>query len=331
VSSTDCPGLYKVTLTNTECDADIGTLHGNSSTTGVMIVPVTIQFERLPDATPGEVNGVALLGSAMALSTSERTAVANEVETQLIDETDSEKVLKAITDKIAAVNPSLSGLTLAAIASQVRTELATELARIDAAISSRLAAAGYTSPDNSGIAAAAAAAAHASGILDEGVTATLNPQALRDAMTLAPSPGTPAAGSIDALIAGVEIGGGGSGTVVVAPVSVTVQREPVSPRDLFAYTDGPRTHQLTIVDSQQAPIDLSGKTLTFTIDSQAGVQLAAGAVSVQGENHNVLVFTPSATDHAVAGIHRYSVREANGDVWARGDYGILATAGPPDA
>jgi hypothetical protein len=33
----------------------------------------------------------------------------------------------------------------------------------------------------------------------------------------------------------------------------------------------------------------------------------------------------------VAGIHRYSVREANGDVWARGDYGILATAGPPDA
>ncbi len=75
--------------------------------------------------------------TGFALTTGERTAIANEVEAQIIDETDSEKVLTAITNKIAAVNPSLSGLTLAAIASQVRTELATELARIDAAISSR--------------------------------------------------------------------------------------------------------------------------------------------------------------------------------------------------
>jgi len=72
-----------------------------------------------------------------ALTAGERTAIANEVEAQIIDETDSEKVLTAITDKIASVNPSLGGLTLSAIAAQVRTELAVELARIDAAISSR--------------------------------------------------------------------------------------------------------------------------------------------------------------------------------------------------
>jgi hypothetical protein len=59
------------------------------------------------------------------LTTTERTAIANEVETQIIDETDSEKVLAAITDKIASVNPSLSGLTLAAIASAVRDVLNT--------------------------------------------------------------------------------------------------------------------------------------------------------------------------------------------------------------
>lgn len=54
-----------------------------------------------------------------ALTSGERTSIANEVEAQIIDETDSEKVLTAITDKIAAVNPDLSGLTLSAIASSV--------------------------------------------------------------------------------------------------------------------------------------------------------------------------------------------------------------------
>lgn len=39
----------------------------------------------------------------------------------------------------------------AAIASQVRAELATELGRIDATVSSRLATAGYTAPNNAGI------------------------------------------------------------------------------------------------------------------------------------------------------------------------------------
>lgn len=45
------------------------------------------------------------------------------------------------------------GPTAAANASAVRTELATELARVDAAISTRLATAGYTAPDNASIAA----------------------------------------------------------------------------------------------------------------------------------------------------------------------------------
>ena len=87
----------------------------------------------------------------MTLTVGERTAIANEVESQIIDDTDAEKVLKAITDRIASVNPSLDDLTLAGIASAVRTELTTELARIDAAISTRLATAGYTAPANADI------------------------------------------------------------------------------------------------------------------------------------------------------------------------------------
>lgn len=88
----------------------------------------------------------AIAGNAMTLTSGEREAIANEVESEIIDETDSEKVLTAITDKIASVNPSLGDLTLAAIAAQVRTELATELARIDVAISTRLASGSYSAP-----------------------------------------------------------------------------------------------------------------------------------------------------------------------------------------
>lgn len=85
-------------------------------------------------------------GDAMTLTPAERTAVANEVEAQIINEADAEQVLTAITNKIAEANPDLGGLTLAAIAAQVRTELTVELARLDVAISTRLAAAGYTVP-----------------------------------------------------------------------------------------------------------------------------------------------------------------------------------------
>lgn len=88
----------------------------------------------------------AKAGDEMTLTSGEREAIANEVESEIIDETDSEKVLTAITDKIASVNPSLGDLTLAAIATQVRTELATELARIDVAISTRLASGSYSAP-----------------------------------------------------------------------------------------------------------------------------------------------------------------------------------------
>lgn len=66
-------------------------------------------------AAPGDQMDLVNAPNATAL-----TAIANKVESEIIDETDSEKVLTAITDKIAAVNPSLAGLTLSAIAASVR-------------------------------------------------------------------------------------------------------------------------------------------------------------------------------------------------------------------
>jgi len=80
-----------------------------------------------------------------ALDDATATKIANAVETQIIDDTDAEKVLEAVVNKINAMT-DLDALTLAAISAAVRSELAIELARLDVAISSRLATAGYTVP-----------------------------------------------------------------------------------------------------------------------------------------------------------------------------------------
>lgn len=62
------------------------------------------------------------------------------------------RILTALDEDDTSIDIDGSVPTAAAIASQVRTELATELARIDAAITTRLATTGYTAPDNAGIA-----------------------------------------------------------------------------------------------------------------------------------------------------------------------------------
>lgn len=82
-----------------------------------------------------------------------RTAVglaSANLDTQIGDlptNTELGTALAGADDAVLAAIPSA-----ATVASQVRTELTTELARIDAAITTRLAAAGYTAPDNAGIA-----------------------------------------------------------------------------------------------------------------------------------------------------------------------------------
>lgn len=101
----------------------------------------------------GSVDTIALPDKdGYTLASSEYANIANEVESQIIDDTDNEKVLQAIVDKIATVNPSFEDITLSAIASAVRTELTTELGRIDTNVSTRLAASSYDSNNNYNIA-----------------------------------------------------------------------------------------------------------------------------------------------------------------------------------
>lgn len=69
IDSTNCPGLYKVGISSTEADCNMGWLHGKSSTSGISIIPVKVEFERLPDASPGAQNqGVALAGANVSIS-----------------------------------------------------------------------------------------------------------------------------------------------------------------------------------------------------------------------------------------------------------------------
>lgn len=128
---------------------------------GGIAATITLETAIVADASKlgGKTVTVSENGTTFPAVVPTKEAIASQVETQVISETDGNLVLKAITDKIASVNPSLSGLTLAAIASQIRTELAVELARMDAAISTRLAAAGYTAPPS--------AEAIADAVLDE--------------------------------------------------------------------------------------------------------------------------------------------------------------------
>lgn len=68
VDGTNAPGLYKLTLTGTECQCQVGTLAGKSSTADVSIMPLTVAFENLPTASPGAANGVFIAGSNAATS-----------------------------------------------------------------------------------------------------------------------------------------------------------------------------------------------------------------------------------------------------------------------
>jgi hypothetical protein len=105
-------------------------LAGKSSTSNISILPVQIQFERLPDAAPGASGGVPLIGSApltyldVALtSRASQTSVdtvAGYVDTEVA-------AIKAKTDLIPAAPAAVGNIpTAAAIATAVLTTQFTE-------------------------------------------------------------------------------------------------------------------------------------------------------------------------------------------------------------
>lgn len=66
VSSSNCPGRYKITMTSTECDCLLGDLAGNSTTSGIYLFGVTVAFEQIPNAVPGAAGGLLIAGANAA-------------------------------------------------------------------------------------------------------------------------------------------------------------------------------------------------------------------------------------------------------------------------
>lgn len=68
VDSTNAPGVYKLTLTATECTCNSGVLCGKSSTSGVSIMPLSVTFEQLPTAAPAATGGLPTVDANNAVT-----------------------------------------------------------------------------------------------------------------------------------------------------------------------------------------------------------------------------------------------------------------------
>ncbi len=69
-------GEYALTLSAAETDCNAGTLHGTSSTSGVVLVPVRLSFVQLPTAAPGTAGGLPTADADNAIAVASLSAAA---------------------------------------------------------------------------------------------------------------------------------------------------------------------------------------------------------------------------------------------------------------
>jgi len=122
------------------------------------------------------------------------TQIATAVEAAIINEGDGQQVIDAILQVFNA-NLDLPALELTAIAQAVRTELATELARLDEAISAT---------KDANIVSVTGSPVTDVDDFKADVSGSLTPQQVRDAMKLAPSAGVSSAESVDDKLDDIE-------------------------------------------------------------------------------------------------------------------------------
>jgi len=150
--------------------------------------------------------------------------------------------------------------------------------------------------------------------------------------TTVPSGGGLTAGDLQAALEALKTHGDTVwGSNPILPVVVRVNQEPVSKSLLVAYQRGRSRHQVVIVDSTGEGVDLSAKSLQFTLETLSGATVASTiAITISGSDSHIASFTAEELWHAQPGLYRYALRD-QGDgarVWARGDYVVEPTAGP---
>lgn len=179
-------------------------------------------------------------GAAMALTPSERTTLAGSIEAGFLDDLTGGAFLAGIQSQIQAILDSNTDVPVstiaAAVAASVRTNLATELGRLDVAVSSR--ATPVTVP-----------------------TASENATAAAAAMLVTPSQKivTNASGFVTS-----TNGGSGSGDNYVFPIVATVSERVTGNRvELFTREQIPTT--VDIKDAAGTPVNCTGKTAVLTL------------------------------------------------------------------
>jgi hypothetical protein len=174
-------GMYYLDLTSAEMTGDCISVIIKTTSSGAKTTPIVLYPEEAGDI---RVDATMISGDATAADNLEAAADGTGFNLgggSVVAASVTGAVGSVAADGITAssiATDALGALELAAgaaseIATAVRTELAVELARIDAAITTRLASAGYTAPDNSTVSSISALLTTVATYVDTEVAAIL--------------------------------------------------------------------------------------------------------------------------------------------------------------
>ena len=136
VDATNVPGLYKLALTAAEAQAVYGSLAGKSTTANVSIMPVSIAFERLPNAAPGANGGLPTVDANNYVAGIQGTL-------NQLDDLENLSAAEVATELATYDGPTYTELlNLFRVALRKDSAIATDLAAVLTAINADLASGG---------------------------------------------------------------------------------------------------------------------------------------------------------------------------------------------
>lgn len=191
--------------------------------------------------------------------------------------------------------------TAATNAAAVRAELATELTRIDAAISSRLAATSYVSPPS------VAGLATSDSINNLTTYVETLPNAAQIAAEILIVPAHKLRTDDEGHVTSTNGDSGGNHSTFVMPLRATsLERVQANRIDLFVRERVPLT--ISIYDSQQQPVDCAGLACTLFVEGGIEVSELTAASETSGEIANRYSFTPPESLTAAPTTRWFSLR-----------------------
>lgn len=233
----------------------------------------------------------AVSGAAMSLTPGERITLAGVIESGFLDDLTGGAFLAGIQSQVQAILDSNTDVPVAtiaaAVATAVRTNLATELARLDAAVSTRLATTGYTTPPSvTGLATS------------DSVSSLLTyvetlPAAAEIAAHILIDPAHKLLTNNSGHVTAANAGGSGdvnNATFVMPLRSTSLERVQANRIDLFVRERVPLS--MTIVDAQKQPVNCAGLTCSLFVEGGLELLGLLPSASTPGGTVNRYTFTP---------------------------------------